>query len=301
MANMDLEIRHLKLVEAIAQEGTMTRAGERLHVSQSALSHQLSDLEHGLGVALFQRVPRGMRLTAPGERLLTSARAILREVEQAQDDISGNRAEPQGPIRISTACYTCYHWLPGMLKAMQRSFPGIEIRIVVEATRRPVEALLAGEIDVAIAMGQPQRSGVVVRDLFEDELVAIMSPDHRLATRPYVRAADFEGESVITYCLPIDHLTLYKEVLEPAGVTPGRLTQVELTEAVIEMVKANLGIAALARWAVAPHLGPSLRAVKLTRSGFKRKWSAVTLAKRKPAYLEEFVSLLAGISGRPFR
>src|SRR5215471_1989699 len=175
---MELELRHLRLVEAIAVEGAMTRAAARLFITQPALSHQLAGLEEALGVSLFYRVPRGMILTRAGERLLDCARSVLATVREAQTLLSAAETEAQGVLRISTECYTCYHWLPSRLKAFQASFPRVEVEIVVEATRRPVEALIAGELDLAIVSGAPTQAAVSSRPLFEDEMVAILSPEH---------------------------------------------------------------------------------------------------------------------------
>jgi LysR family transcriptional regulator for metE and metH len=136
---------------------------------------------------------------------------------------------------------------------------------------------------------------VASRVLFEDELVAILSPQHALASRRSLRPAHFAGEHLITYSVPPRQLTVFREFLTPAGVRPARVSRVDLTEAIVEMVKANLGIAVLARWAVAHHLNPAtLRAVPLGRRGFRRKWYAATLQSRRiPRYIESFVDLLA--------
>src|SRR5262252_3814698 len=98
---VELEIRHLKLIEAIAGEGTMTRAAGRLFISQSALSHQLAGLESGLGVTLFRRVPRGMVLTEAGEKLLECARTVLSAVDDACRQVSAPDAAGRGTLRIS--------------------------------------------------------------------------------------------------------------------------------------------------------------------------------------------------------
>jgi LysR family transcriptional regulator for metE and metH len=296
---VELEIRHLKLVEAIADEGTMTRAAARLHITQSALSHQLSGIEGGFGVQLFRRVPRGMRLTAAGETLLETARPVLREVREAEKRLSPASREESGELRISTECYTAYHWLPSRLREFQAAYPGVDVRIAVESTRRPIEALLAGRLDVAIISSSPSERAVATRPQFDDELVAIVSPRHQLASRPYLKASDFAGEHLITYSVDEADVPLFQELLLPAGVRPMRQSRVELTEAIVEMVKANLGISVLARWAVARQLsGASLKAVPLTRRGFHRTWKAATLrAGRHPRYVGAFVELLAAKGG----
>jgi LysR family transcriptional regulator for metE and metH len=292
---MELEIRHLKLVEAIAVEGAMTRAAARLNMTQSALSHQLAGLEEGLGVSLFRRVPRGMILTRAGEKMLDCARLVLPTVREAQELVTATESRAQGTLRISTECYTCYHWLPSRLQAFHASFPRVEVEIVVEATRRPVEALLAGELDLAIVSGLPTGAAVTNRPLFEDELVAILSPEHPLARRTSLSPQDFVTEHLITYSVPIRQLSIYRQFLHPAGAAPARISRVDLTEAIVEMVKANLGIAVLARWAIARHLNAAtLKALPLGRHGFRRKWYAVTVKSRRPTvYLDSFIDLLA--------
>jgi LysR family transcriptional regulator for metE and metH len=273
----------------------MTRAAARLYISQSALSHQLSGLESGLGVSLFQRLPRGMVLTEAGEKLLECARSVLRSVEDACRQVSAPEAAGRGTLRISTECYTCYHWLPSRLKEFQQRFPRVDVEIVVDATRRPLEALVAGEIDLGIVSRQPEQAAVQCRPLFEDELVAVVSPQHELASRRLLKPPDFAAEHLITYSVPLRQLTVFREFLAPGGVQPARVSRVDLTEAMVEMVKANLGIAVLARWAVARHLNPaSLKAIPLGRNGFRRTWYAATAkSRRSPGYIESFVDLLA--------
>jgi len=129
---MDLEIRHLKLVAAVAETGSVTRAGNRLHLTQSALSHQLRDAEEQLGAALFERKNGRMILTSAGDRLLQTARAVLTELDRAESDIqkNGDSAKnakgPTGLLRISTQCHTAYHWFPPRLLLFQKKFPGVE-------------------------------------------------------------------------------------------------------------------------------------------------------------------------------
>jgi LysR family transcriptional regulator for metE and metH len=291
---MELEVRHLKLIMAVAEEGGVTRAGNRLHLTQSALSHQLKDAEERLGTPLFLRVNKKMVLTPAGERLLDSARRVLPELARVVDDVRRIASERQGVLRISTECYTCYHWLPGLLTVFGEKFPRIEVQIVVEATRRPVTALLEGKLDLAIVMSETRDRRLAFTPLFRDELVVLVKPDHALASRPFVRAEDFAGEVYLTH-FPVQESSVFQKVLGPAGVSPRRISQVQLTEAIIEMTKAGLGISVLARWAAAEAIKTgALRALPLTARGFYREWSAATLRSNStPAHLHEFVRLLA--------
>jgi LysR family transcriptional regulator, regulator for metE and metH len=291
---MNLEIRHLKLVAAIAETGSVTRAGNCLHLTQSALSHQLRDAEEQLGVPLFERKNRKMTLTAAGERLLQSARTVMAELEGAQKEIQKRGGAGQGLIRLSTECYTVYHWLPERLKLFQQKFPAVEFQLVVEATDNPFEALLDGKLDLAIACTPIRNRKIRYTPLFEDEVVVIVAPGHPLAGKKCVEPEDFAGENVFIYP-PKEESTLLNEILAPVGVWPRRIQEVTLTEAIIEMVKGGLGVAAMARWAVAPQLASgAVIGLPLTATGFHRTWSAAQLRdQHSPAYLQEFIRLLA--------
>ena len=295
---LHLEVRHLKLVETIAKEGGLTKAANRLHVTQSALSHQLRDIEDKLGAPLFLRLNKKMLLTQAGERLLSSAPAVLEELKRAEEDIHQIALHRDGILRISTECYTCYHWLPRVLKSFSREFPRVEVRIVAEATRRPVEALLDGRLDLAITSSITRNKKLIFKPLFKDEIVVIVSPDHPLASRPFVSARDFASEHLLIYAVPKEDLSIYQKILIPAGVTPKHVSRVELTEAIIEMVKAGLGIGVMARWAVTPQLkAGTLRALPLTARGFHRRWNAAMIRhKATPPYVSSFVELLASNS-----
>src|SRR4029078_6525135 len=107
---MDLDVRHLKLIVAVTEEKSVTRAGEVLHLTQSALSHQLREIEEKLGTPLFLRMNKKMILTPAGERLLFTARQVLEEMKRAEDHIAEMASNKQGTLRLSTECYTCYHW-----------------------------------------------------------------------------------------------------------------------------------------------------------------------------------------------
>ena len=291
---LHLEVRHLRLVEMVAKEGGLTRAANRLHVTQSALSHQLRDIEDKLGAPLFLRLNKKMLLTQAGERLLSSAPAVLDELKRAEEDIRQIALHREGILRISTECYTCYHWLPPVLEPFARAFPRVEVRIVAEATRRPVEALLDGRLDLAITSTVTRNQKLIFKPLFKDEMVIIMSPDHPLASRSYISAKDFASEHLLVYAIPKEELTIYQKVLVPAGVSPKHVSRVELTEAIIEMVKAGLGIGVMARWAVAPQIeAGSLVGVPLTAKGLHRHWNAAMIRhKAAPPYLLKFVELL---------
>ncbi len=291
---MSIEMRHLELLVAIVEEGTLTKAADRLHLTQSALSHQLRDVEDRLGARLFRRINKRMILTQAGERLLSSARAVKNELERARGDIQRMINGDSGILRISTECYTCYNWLPPLLQTFSRRFPDVDVKIIVEATHRPIQALLKGKLDLAIVASEPSdETKLFFAPLFEDELVTIMKRDHPLSRRRYVEAQDFAREHLLVYDLPEEDISIFKKVLIPAGVTPRKVSRVQLTEAIIEMVRGGFGVAVLAKWIVEPFLrSGDLVALPITRQGVHRQWKAVMMNDGSiPKYMQEFVKL----------
>jgi LysR family transcriptional regulator for metE and metH len=290
-----LEVRHLRLVQAIAEEGGVTRAGRRLHLTQSALSHQLRGAERHLGTRLFDRIGKRMVLTPAGERLLRSARAVLEELERTEEEIRRQGDGEGGVLRLTTQCNTVYHWLPSRLRLFHRTHPRVDLQVVAGATDDPLPSLLEGAIDLAIVFRLVRDPRLTVRPLFRDEVVVVMKPGHRLARKPFVEAGDFAPEHLILYSIPRQSNLVFREVLIPAGVSPARVTHIQLTEGIVELVKEGLGIGVLARWAVAPQLERGeLVARRLTSGGRFRHWSAAYRRKPPaPPYLLDFVEVLA--------
>jgi LysR family transcriptional regulator for metE and metH len=290
---MDLEIKHLQLVEAIARTGSVTRAGDILNLSQSALSHQLRDIEDRLASPLFHRVGKRMVLTSAGDAVLRAAGEVLAIVARAEDEIRKAGKTNAGLLRITTQCYTGYHWLPGLLKEYRLRHPSVEVHVDADATPRPLKSLLEGRIDLAIMSDPVRDRRLVTRPLFEDELLVIMSPNHRLAGRAVVEPEDLADETLIIYP-PREESTVLQKVLVPARVAPKAIQQVQLSEAIIELVKAGLGVAAMARWAIEPSLrAGTLRTARLTRKGFRRRWSAAMLRDMADTpFAKDFIDLI---------
>ena len=273
----EMELRHLRLVWTVAEAGGLTKAAERLRLTPSALSHQLKALERIAGGALFRRDGRTMRLTAAGELLFEVAVRVLGLVASAEERLAKLNQGSAGIVRLSTHCYTGYHWLPAVIRAFHVDHPDAEVSIVAEATRRPLPALYAREIDVAITTDRPDDANVRVRPVLRDEVVLLVAPWHPLAKKPWVEPAEIAREHLLMYAERPENSVLCMEILRPAGLWPRKTTSIQLTEAIIEMVKSGLGVAALAEWAVHPHLrGGALVARRITRKGWMRTWHAVT-------------------------
>ena len=292
---MDLEIRHLKLVAAIAEHGTLTRAGDVLHLSQSALSHQLRDLEDRVGKPLFIRGKRQMTMTPAGERLLDAARSILTTLDGTGNALRSDTLAGPVPMRIATECNTCYHWLPAVLPVFRQRFPNVEIRLELKASARLLAALADDQLDLAIMSSPVRDRRVVARPLFDDELLVAVHPNHRLARAPHVAISELRHETLILH-FAAEQSSIMRRVLLANGVYPKHtIAHVQLTEAVLGLVKADLGVAVLARWVLQSYLDAGVvRGVRITPKGFHRRWQAV-MPKRLAGtdYVSEFCRLLS--------
>ena len=292
---MDLELRHLRLVAGIADAGSMTKAAEQLHLTQSALSHQLRDIEGRLGTPFFTRLGRRMVLTAAGRRVLDSARRVIAEVERAEQDVRRLAGHGDGTIRVCTQCNTGYHWLAPLLAAFQRKHPRVVVHIAADATARPVEALLDGRVDLAILIDPPADRRFRLRPLFADEMVAIVAKTHPLAKKRWVGAADLAPEHLLLYTSRPEESFLLRRVLAPASLVPARVSFIMLTEAMIELARAGTGVGVLPRWSAQRAIASgAVVALSITRRGMRRQWVAATLAAQpEPPYLSDFIDLVA--------
>jgi LysR family transcriptional regulator, regulator for metE and metH len=290
---MDIEVRHLRLVRAIAEMGTVTKAAEALHLSQSAVSHALCELESRLETSLFLRIGRRMVPTEGGTHLLRTASEVLPTLDDAERNVRRSESGERGTLRLSTYCYTCYHWLPPLIKKFRGAHPGIRIEIRPDEAHQPVTAVAEGRLDLALAIAPVKAFTTVARHVFDEKMLVVTAPDHPLAKRPFVHPAELEKEVLLLHSRPEDSFVCQR-VLAPAGVRPRAVETVLLTEAIVELAKAGLGVGLLADWAVAPHLkSGELKGVPLTRKGVERKWLAVTRkGASTAAYVQDFVDLL---------
>lgn len=271
-----LETRHLRLVQAIADSGSVTRAGDQLHLTQSAVSRQLAELEDRLGLRLFARVKKRLAITPAGEHLLGASRRILDDLVSAERELRARRgADARWPLRVSTACHTCYHWLPPALRTFQKRHPDADLRIVLEATPDPIPPLLRGELELAIVHGSVRRRELEVEPLFDDEVVALVAPEHRLAGRHHLESGDLHGETLLAFGSGGPDAQWFRRTFLGRAV-PRDLRAVPITEVMMELVKADAGIAIVHRWVAEPQIrSGAVVALRLTRAGLWKSWQAV--------------------------
>ena len=293
--SVDLDVRHLQLVAGIAEAGSMTKAAARLNLTQSALSHQLRDIEARLNTPFFLRVGKRMVLTAVGRRVLESAIRILDDLSRAEDDIRRMAQQRDGVIRVSTECNTGYHWLPPLLATFNRNHPRVSVSVMPDTTDKPVEALLDGRLDLAILTSEVSDRRLRIRKLFTDEMVALVSRNHPLAGRGWLSPRALAAEHLLVYSSSPEESFMLRRVLAPAGLVPARVSFIMLTEAMIEMARAGLGVGILPRWSAQGAIAArTVVPLSITRRGVRRQWSAATLkAQVEPPWLTDFIDLIA--------
>jgi LysR family transcriptional regulator for metE and metH len=292
--NQFLDSRHLRLVAEVARTESVTRAADRLNVTQSAVSHQLRELEDKLGTPIFVRSGKRMLLTPAGRVIVDAADHVLSEIGRVEAKVEQLARHTAGELRVCTHCYTGYHWLPSLVEGLQRRYPAFKLHIAAEYTLDPVAALLDAKLDLAIMNDDSDDKRLRYRELFEDEHVAVVPPSHRWTSRPFVTAEELAAERLYLYSRSIDHSFIVQKVLRPAGFEPSHATYLQLTEGIIEMVKAGLGASVLPKWSIATALASKgVKAIRITKSGVFRKWYAATLGDTAPTpIMEEFIRLL---------
>ncbi|MDY2947379.1 MAG: LysR family transcriptional regulator [Mannheimia varigena] len=284
-----LEIRHLRTLIALKESGSVSLAAKRVHLTQSALSHQIKLLEDQYDLTLFERKSSPIRFTQAGERLIRLAYNILPQVIEAELDLARVKQGEVGEVRVAVECHTCFDWLMPAMDTFRQHWPLVELDIVSGFHTDTVGLLLSHRADLAIVSEVEDNSSIICKPLFSYEMVGICSKDHPLSAKEVWEAEDFKDETLITYPVPDDMLDLLRKVLNPAGIKVTRRNS-ELTIAIIQLVASRRGVAALPYWAVKPYLDRGyVVARKITQQGlYSNLYGAVRETDTTLAYLDDF-------------
>ncbi len=281
-----LELRHLRTLIALAEAGTVSRAADRVHLTQSALSHQLKALEGHYGVAMVKRQGQSVRLTESGQRLAALARTVSSEIQSAERDLAKLAHKPTGTLRIALECHTCFDWLMPIMDAFRKHWPEVELDLVSGFHPNPLALLADNKTDLVIGSENKPRRGVVYHPLFRFEVLAVLPTDHRLRTKRHLSAGDFAQETLITYPVPEDRIDLIRRVLKPGKVHPKRRTT-ELTVAILQLVASRQGVAALPNWGIKNYV--DYEYVIARRIGKSGLWSNLYCATTREMAGQSFV------------
>jgi LysR family transcriptional regulator, regulator for metE and metH len=266
-----MEIRHLRLIKTIADEKGITKSLSKLFLTQSAVSHQLKDIEERLGVKIFYRTNKQWMLTEEGRILYNTASSVLAEVDKANEQINELRVGHAGTIRISTECYTNYHWLPSFMVKMKMLYPKIVVKIVMEATHQPIQKLIDNTLDIGITSDPLDNKNIEYIELFKDEVMAVVPAGHPLAAKKFLTAADFSEQVLIIHSYPLETVTVYEHFLKKHHQEPREVLAIPLTEVALEMVNAGMGIMTMPQWALKPfNTSTALKLIPIGSKGLVR-------------------------------
>lgn len=270
-----LDIRHLQMIQAVTATGRITDAADRLGVTPSALSHRLREAERRLNVQLFTRMHKRLRQTPAAEYLGVVAERVMSDLMRAEDDVRRLNAGIQHVVRLSVEFYSSYRWLPAFLSYLKSHSSGIDLQIMAGGSNQPISALMNRHIDIAVVSGELIQSGLTLIPIFEDPLLFIMAPGHRLEAREYIEGSDIVDEPFITYTKVPRPDREFARLFRPTETYPKWTSTVELPEAIVELVASNLGTSVLTSWALQSALaGGRIRGAQLTREGITLPWSA---------------------------
>jgi LysR family transcriptional regulator for metE and metH len=272
-----LETRDLRLVQAIAEAGGATRAAKQLHLSQSAVSHQLRGLEDRLGLELFRRDGRRLVITLAGQKLVELAHQVLAPLAQAELELKRGAFKERPKLRVATQCYTAYHWLPRALSALAREHPEVELQLVSDVVGDAAEALRENRMDVVLCVRPPKLGAYHRVPLFRDEMVLAVPRGHALGRKPFIEGHDLADQTLIqNNASSVERERVFKLLFGNAPPSLGGVLRLPVTEAILDLVQAGMGVSILAGFTVAPRVARGdMEAVRLTRRGLPRHWSGV--------------------------
>ncbi len=290
---MHIEFRHLRTIKAIHENGGLARAADQMNITQSALSHQIKGLEDQAGVELFVRRSKPMKLSAAGLRLLRLADQILPQIAAMQAEFSSLRDGETGRMHIAIECHACFEWLFPVLEAFRKSWPDVDVDIRPGLAFDALPALQKEEVDLVVSSDPEEIAGVEFIELFDYAPVFVAAAQHPLASKPYIDAEDFAGQTLITYPVDRARLDVFSQLLIPAGVEPESIRQVELTAVILLLVASNRGITVLPDWVVREVKYNSDYVTRpLTRTGLTRRlYAAIRRDDKDKPFVAELIRL----------
>lgn len=247
---MHIDLKHLRAVKMIHEAGGLARAADLLHLTQSALSHQIKGLEDQVGVDLFVRRTKPLKLSAAGMRILKLADKVLPEIAAAEEEFRGLQTGKTGRLHIAIECHACFEWLFPVLEAFRKAWPDVDVDIRPGLAFEAMPALEREEVDLVVSSDPDELDGITFAPLFDYEAVFVASSAHPLSEKSHVEAEDFRDEMLITYPVERSRLDVFSQLLMPAKVEPRAVRQVELTAVILLLVASNRGVAVLPDWVV---------------------------------------------------
>ncbi|HHJ39150.1 MAG: XRE family transcriptional regulator [Methylothermaceae bacteria B42] len=295
---MNIEIKHLRTLKMLQQTGSLVGAAQRLHLTQSALSHQLKALEDICGSALFIRKSRPLVFTPAGKRLLALADLVLPALQAAERDLSRLNGGQSGRLFIVIECHSCFEWLLPAMDVYREAWPEVEMDLTLGFSFEPIPALLRGDVDFVVSSDPVSIPGVAYEPLFAFQVMLALAKNHPLLEKSVIVPSDLQDQTLITYPVERERLDIFKNFLDPAGINPAGHRTCELTAMMLQLVASRRGVCALPNWALAEYL---VRDYVATRPlGPQPMWgtlyAAIRQDERDLSYMKEFLETAREVS-----
>lgn len=290
---MHLEFRHLRTIKAIHEAGGLARAADILHITQSALSHQVKGLEEQAGVELFVRRAKPLKLSVAGHKLLRLAEKILPEIAATEAEFADLRQGRSGRLHIAIECHACFEWLFPVLEQFRRAWPDIDIDIRPGLAFSALAALAREEVDLVISSDPEKLDYITFNPLFDYSPTFIAASNSPLADKPFIVAEDFADQTLITYPVDRARSDVFTQLLTPNHVEPKAHRQVELTTVILMLVASGRGVAVLPDWVLREvKYQPDYITKPVTEKGLtKRLYAATRTEDVTEPYMSHFLRL----------
>ncbi|MBN3492756.1 HTH-type transcriptional regulator MetR [Vibrio neptunius] len=284
-----IELKHLKTLATLRDTGSLTATATTLHLTQSALSHQIKDLEARIGGQLFLRKTRPVRFTSEGEILLSLADQVLPRLARAENELASLKEDVNGRLHMAIECHSCFQWLMPALREYQVAWPSVTLDFSSGFGFEPLPALMSGELDLVITSDIQPRSEVHYEPLFDFEMRLVTATNHPLAAKTSFAPSDLENETMLSYPVQKNRLDVVKHFLHPAGIEPAKWKQADNTLMLVQMVSAGLGVAALPNWAISEFSRQGLiTSISLGDGLWRRLFAATRNSDKDKRYLQAF-------------
>lgn len=290
---MHLELRHLRSLRAIHDQGGLARAAEVLNLTQSALSHQIKALEEQAGVELFLRKTKPLRLSAAGMRLLRTAEQVLPLIDAAEAEFRAVEQGRAGRLHVAMECHHCFDWLLPVLDQFRRSWPEVDLDIRSSLALKALPALSRGQVDMVISSDPDKLDGITYQPLFDYAPTMIVAASHPLAAKGYAEPSDLADQTLITYPMERSRLDVFSQFLDPAGIEPAHIRQVEQTAVALMLIASGRGVAVMPDWVLRAQTGNSeLALLPLGKKGtLRRLYAALRTEDLHQPYMSHFLRL----------
>ena len=239
-----MKFTHLAAFDAAAPAGSVTAAAEQLHVSQPALTREIRELEERLGVALFDRLPRGMQLTEAGQMLAEYARQIFRLADAAEAAVGEFAGLKRGHLVVASSRTIGTYLMPALMDAYRDLYPGVTIELVISNSEQVKSAVLGQRCQLGLIEGPYGDDAFEVMSLGDDEIMAVAGPGHPLARRRTLNAAALSDVELVMR----EEGSGTREVVEQAYAAHGLSLDPALVVGSQEAIKRLLRIGHAVSW-----------------------------------------------------